>query len=273
VKDETTVASDPEAPDATTEPAEPRPGSTPAAGAEPAPEAADPYDAALDAMSAERDAHQTELAEMTAARDRLEKQLAALSGERDKHKEQLLRAAADFENFRRRSRTEMEDAKLRGKSDAILELLPVFDNLERAVSAAKSAKDIPSVVEGVRMVLKLFDDTAERIGLSRVTTVGERFDPAIHDAIQQVESADQAAGTIMNEVTAGYRFGKRLLRAAMVVVARAPASPKPAEPEPAPEPESATAAPDAAPEAATDTPSSPTPDAIPDAGKPPAEAE
>jgi molecular chaperone GrpE len=279
VNDES-VPSDPDATgatdatDAPTPPAEPRAEPTPAATAS-EPEGVDELDAALDAMTAERESNRTGLAEMTAARDRLEKQLGALSTERDKLKEQLVRAAADFENFRRRSRTEQEDAKLRGKSDALLELLPVFDNLSRAVSAAKNAKDIASVVEGVRMVLKLFDDTAERIGLSRVTTVGERFDPAVHDAIQQVESAEQVPGTILSEVAAGYRFGKRLLRAAMVVVARAPAPPKVVVPEPVPEPvpESAAAAPEAAAAEPTATPSSPTTDATPDAGKPPAGPE
>ena len=73
------------------------------------------------------------------------------------------------------------------------------------------------------MVLKLFEDTAERIGLdARARRVGERFDPAVHEAIQQLETDAHPPGTIIAEVTPGYRFGERLLRPAMVVVARKP---------------------------------------------------
>ncbi|HEX4353975.1 MAG TPA: nucleotide exchange factor GrpE [Polyangiales bacterium] len=152
----------------------------------------------------------------------------AIVAERDQMRDQLLRTAADFDNYRKRTRREIDDAKVRGRDDAIKEVLPVFDNLERAVSAASNAQTIDSVVEGVKMVLKLFDDTAERMGLTRVKTVGERFDPAVHEAIQQQETDASAPGTILAEVVPGYQVGPRLLRAAMVVVARKPSG-KPAD--------------------------------------------
>jgi molecular chaperone GrpE len=149
----------------------------------------------------------------------------AVAAERDQLRDQLLRTAADFDNFRKRARREMEDAKARGKDDAIKEVLPVFDNLERAVAAAEGAQAISSVIEGVKMVLKLFEDTAERMGLKRIKALGERFDPAVHEAIQQQETDAHAPGTILAEVVPGYMFGPRLLRAAMVVVARKPSKP------------------------------------------------
>jgi molecular chaperone GrpE len=148
--------------------------------------------------------------------------LEALSAERDQLRDQLLRTAADFDNYRKRTRRDVEEAKVRGRDDAVKEVLPVFDNLERAVAAATSAQTIDSVVEGVRMVLKLFEDTSERMGLTRVKTLGERFDPAIHEAIQQQETDASPPGTILAEVVPGYMVGPRLLRAAMVVVARKP---------------------------------------------------
>lgn len=148
-----------------------------------------------------------------------------VAAERDSLRDQLLRTAADFDNFRKRARREMEDAKLRGKDEAIKEILPVFDNLERAVAAAENAQAISSVIEGVKMVLKLFEDTSERMGLKRIKAVGERFDPAVHEAIQQQETDAHAPGTILAEVVPGYMFGQRLLRAAMVVVARKPTKP------------------------------------------------
>lgn len=154
--------------------------------------------------------------------------LAQASEERDKLRDQLLRMTADFDNYRRRSRREADEAKMRGKDDAVRDFLPVFDNLERAVAAADDAADVASVVEGVNMVLKLFEDTTQRMGLNRVAGVGERFDPAVHEAIQQIETDEHPAGSIIAEVAPGYMFGQRLLRAAMVVVAR-PTKPKPVE--------------------------------------------
>jgi molecular chaperone GrpE len=145
-----------------------------------------------------------------------------LRGERDKLKEQLLRTAADFDNYRKRSKRDVDDARHRGRDEVIRDLLPVFDNLERALQTAPGVADASSVIEGVRMVLKLFEDTSERLGLQRVKTIGERFDPAIHEALQQLESHEHAPGTIMAEIAAGYRFGERLVRPAMVVVARKP---------------------------------------------------
>lgn len=147
-------------------------------------------------------------------------ELATLRAERDKLRDQMLRTAADFDNFRKRSRRDIEEARQRSRSELIRDLLPVFDNLDRARQTAVGASDLSSVVEGVRMVLKLFEDTAERLGLARVPTVGQRFDPAIHEAIQQQETGEHPPGTVISEIAAGYRFGERLVRPAMVVVAR-----------------------------------------------------
>lgn len=138
-------------------------------------------------------------------------------------KDQLLRTAADFDNFRKRSRRDVEDAERRGREEAVREILPIVDNLERAVSASESAKDTAAVAEGVRMVLKQFEDVSSRLGLERVGAVGERFDPNLHDAVQQVETDEHPPGTIVAEVVPGYRLGDRLIRAALVVVARPPA--------------------------------------------------
>jgi len=145
--------------------------------------------------------------------------------DRDKLKQQLLRTAADFDNFRKRSRREVDDAALRGKELTIREFLPIFDNLDRALSATSGSDDGRAVVEGVRMVLKQFEDTCERIGIRRIAAIGQRFDPTIHEAIQQLETSEQPPGAIIAEVAAGYMFGPRLLRAAMVVVAKPPSAP------------------------------------------------
>lgn len=140
--------------------------------------------------------------------------------ERDRMRDQLLRIAADFDNFKKRSRKEIEEVRRRAIEDTLREILPVIDNLERASEAMAGATDVSAVSDGVRMVLRGFDEVADRLGLKRVPTVGNLFDPTCHDAMQQEETDDHAPGTIVNEVVPGYLLGERLLRPAMVVVAK-----------------------------------------------------
>ena len=144
--------------------------------------------------------------------------------ERDRMREQLLRIAADFDNFRKRSRKEIEDVRRRTVEDTLREVLPVVDNLERAAAAMDDATEVSAVADGVTMVLRGFEDVANRLGLKRVQSVGQLFDPACHDAMQQQETDDHAPGTVVAEVVPGYYLGERLLRPAMVVVAKPRAS-------------------------------------------------
>lgn len=151
-------------------------------------------------------------------------ELAALREERDRLKDQLLRTAADYDNFRKRTRKDLEEAERRGREETVREMLPVFDNLERAVAASASATDVTSIVDGLKMVMKLFEEQVQRVGITRIPSVGERFDPAIHDAIQQQETDEHPPGTVLTEVVPGYRLGERLVRPAMVVVSRKPSA-------------------------------------------------
>lgn len=151
-------------------------------------------------------------------------------------KDQLLRTAADFENFRKRARREAEDARARGRDETLAEVLPVFDNLARAAQAASSSTDVGAIQSGIQLVLGQLDGALGRVGVTPVEAVGKLFDPTRHDAIQQVERADVPPGTVVEEVQRGYLNGERLVRAALVVVARAPApspAPAPAEEPPA----------------------------------------
>jgi molecular chaperone GrpE len=150
--------------------------------------------------------------------------LAALQAERDALKNQLLRTMADFDNHRKRSVREKQDERRGGKEEILRELLPVFDNLERAAAFSRSASDVKAIADGVSMVLKLFTDTLTRLGGKRVQSVGAPFDPNVHEALQQVEHAEHPAGTVVQEFAPGYLFADRLLRAAMVVVSKGPAA-------------------------------------------------
>lgn len=145
--------------------------------------------------------------------------LESVKAEAAKTRDQLLRMAADFDNFRKRSRKEIEDARKSGKEDLLKEFLPVFDNLDRGMQSAQKATDVSAVAEGLSMVLRQFVDTLGRQGITRVPTVGNAFDPSVHEAIQQVES-DEPPGHVVAEVQSGYIQGGRLVRAALVVVAK-----------------------------------------------------
>jgi molecular chaperone GrpE len=137
-----------------------------------------------------------------------------------KLRDQLLRTAADFDNYRKRTRREVDDAQKRGKETTVKDLLPVFDNFERAITHAESTGEAKSVAEGLRIVLKQFLDTLEKMGIQRISAVGQPFDPSIHEAIQHMESADHPAGVVLYDVQPGYRMGDHLVRAAMVVVSK-----------------------------------------------------
>ena len=154
--------------------------------------------------------------------------LAEVQAEAARLRDQLLRTAADFDNYRKRARRDQDDERRRGREGLLKDLLPVFDNLERAVSHAEGAPEAKAVADGLRMVIKQFNDTLDRTGIKRVATVGLPFDPTRHEAIQHLESAEHPAGVVMAEVQPGYAIGDQLVRAALVVVSKGPPETEPA---------------------------------------------
>ena len=156
--------------------------------------------------------------ESPAARaDALQAALAKAEQERKDAWDKYVRAVADLENQRRRSKRDMDDAKADARTRVLKEMLPVIDNLERAL--AHASDDGNAVVEGVRLVLRQFTTALERCEVTAVQAEGQPFDPNLHEAIGQQES-DAPAGTIVSVLQKGYRLADRLLRPAMVVVAR-----------------------------------------------------
>ena len=147
--------------------------------------------------------------------------LALAQAEAARMKDAWIRSAADFDNFRKRTRKEVDEARRNGREDLLRAVLPVFDNLERAIQSALRSKDVKAVADGLSMVQRQFVESLGREGIARVPTVGHPFDPGVHEAIQQVETADHPPGTVLAEVQPGYTQGDRLMRAAMVVVAKA----------------------------------------------------
>lgn len=138
----------------------------------------------------------------------------------DERDARYLRLAADFENFKRRKAQEITDLRRYESEDAALALLPVLDNLRRAVEHAGEAGAEDFFVSGLELVVREFETALERIGITPVPAVGERFDPAIHNAIAAEESDDVEHDTVVAELVPGYRLHDRLLRPAIVRVVR-----------------------------------------------------
>ncbi len=142
--------------------------------------------------------------------------------------ERTVRAAADLENYRKRAQKEKEEVQRFGSEKLLKDLLPVLDNLDRALDAASKSPDIDSFQKGVAMTRKSFEDALGRHGVKAFSAKGQPFDPRMHEAIQQVETADVPANHVVFEVVRGFFLNERLVRPAMVVVARAPAAAEPA---------------------------------------------
>ena len=137
-------------------------------------------------------------------------------------KDRMLRAMAEADNVRRRAQRDAED-RVRYANEALLrELIPVLDNLDRALASARAAGGAASVVSGVELIQRELLRVLERAGVSRYSAVGQAFDPTRHEAIARVVSGDAAPDTVVSETAPGYLLNGRVLRPAMVAVAAAP---------------------------------------------------
>ena len=152
----------------------------------------------------------------TAAPVAEETELARMTAERDALKDQMLRTRAEFDNYRKRVLRDGEQARAAAAQGIMRELLPVADNLERALGHAGEA-DGP-LAEGVRMVLRQFMDVLAARGLEPIAAAGIPFDPNVHEALSYMPSDAYPAGVVMNEFERGYRLGSAVLRPSRVVV-------------------------------------------------------
>jgi len=144
--------------------------------------------------------------------------IAALEKRLAEEHDRLLRTAADLDNFRKRSRRDVEDAAVRGRAEVLAELLPTIDALDLALKNADPAASPGAVIDGVEMVRRQFLGSMARFGLKPIECVGAAFDPNFHEAIAQIPNADVPAGAVIEEMRRGYVLGERLLRASLVVV-------------------------------------------------------
>jgi molecular chaperone GrpE len=147
-------------------------------------------------------------------------QLTAKEQELNELKDKYLRALADIENVRKRMRQQNEETVRLQRESLLRDLLPVVDNLERAVEAARSGSNRQAITEGVEMVLRSLHDLLRTHGVTAITAVGQPFDPQVHEAVDHVPSEEHPPNTVVSEFHRGYVIGERMLRPARVSVSK-----------------------------------------------------
>jgi molecular chaperone GrpE len=148
--------------------------------------------------------------------------MAGLQADLDRFRDLALRSQADFENYKKRSAREKEDAVKYANSSLLQRLVSILDNFELGLAAAKTESERSPIYSGMVLVQKQLNDLLEENGLQAIEAEGKKFDPNLHEAIAH-EPSESAEGTVIRQARRGYRFKDRLLRPARVVVSSGPA--------------------------------------------------
>ena len=156
------------------------------------------------------------------SREALAVRLAEVEGQLERFRDQALRSQAEAENARRRASRDVENAHKYALEKFTADLLPVLDSLEKAVDVASRSQGAEPIGEGVELSLKLFLSVLEKHGMQRIDPVGEPFDPQRHEAMAMLPSEHAEPNSVLEVMQPGYVLNGRLVRAAKVVVARAP---------------------------------------------------
>lgn len=140
----------------------------------------------------------------------------------DDKQDRLLRAIAEADNIRRRAQRDKEEFARFANEALLRDIIPILDNFDRALGAARDAGETSKVVEGVELIQRELLRVLERSGLTRYSALGQRFDPNRHEAAARVVSATEPPDTVVGEIVSGYLLHGRVLRPAQVAVAAAP---------------------------------------------------
>ena len=132
-------------------------------------------------------------------------------------KDKMIRHVAEFDNFKKRTSKEREELYLMAVCDTVEKIIPIKDNLERAIMAAEEAEN--GILDGVKMILKQLDEALEALGVEKIKTVGEAFDPELHNAVMHEENEEFGENTVSEEMMSGYTCKGKVVRHAMVKVA------------------------------------------------------
>lgn len=167
------------------------------------------------------EAEVTEKVKKKRTRRELETDLAAAAQEAATFKDNLLRLQAEFENYKKRQVREREESRKSANERLLTVLLPVLDNLERALEHGGEGGSPEKMIEGIQLVLKQFRESLSQFGVEAIEAEGALFDPHVHDAMSRVETdGDPPDGTVVEVYQRGYLLNGRILRAAMVGVAK-----------------------------------------------------
>jgi molecular chaperone GrpE len=149
-------------------------------------------------------------------------ELQAKAAKADENWDRVLRLTADMDNYRKRAARDRDDAVRNAQERILSKLLPVVDNFEMAMQAAGTAEgaSIESLKSGVQMILSQVKGVLSESGVEEIDATGQPFDPNLHEAVSQVESAEVEEGAVLQQLRKGYKMRDRLMRAATVVVAK-----------------------------------------------------
>lgn len=157
--------------------------------------------------------------EAESAATAVEQALATKTEEAKAFQDKYLRLAAEFENFKRLAQKQKQDYSQFANENLLKELLPVVDNLERALKCVQEGRTSDGLIQGVELTLKQFTETLAKFGVKPILSLSTPFDPSRHQAVSRQVSKTAAANTVLEEYQKGYQLHDRVLRAAMVVVA------------------------------------------------------
>ncbi len=157
------------------------------------------------------------------AKKRIDKNAVEIKKLKEKNeqlKDQLLRKVAEFDNYKKRTEREYYDRVLNANEKLITELLPVLDDINRAVDHARQSNEVGTLIEGTELIQKKLQGILEKLGLEEMPSEGENFNPEKHDALMQVEKKGVESGTIVEEHLIGYTLNGKVIRHSQVIVAK-----------------------------------------------------
>ncbi|MFO7637482.1 MAG: nucleotide exchange factor GrpE [Clostridia bacterium] len=167
----------------------------------------------------EKEKQTEEKDETLAGENVLQEEIEALERDNDELKDKLLRLAAEYDNFRKRSAKEKEQVHREATADFIEAFLPVIDSLEQAEKAIAHHAKKEDLVQGIDMIYRQFKAALDRMQVQAIPSVGEKFDPELHDAVMHVQDEKHGEGVVVEEFKKGYTYKEKVIRHSMVKVA------------------------------------------------------
>lgn len=164
------------------------------------------------------DAEDVIIEDASEAGDESEQKIAELQAKLDETENKMLRAQADFDNFKRRSRLDQEAAQKYRAQSLVSEIIPALDNFERALQIEADNDQTKSLLQGVNMVYNQLVQALKNEGVEAINSVGEQFDPHLHQAVMQIEDENYESNSVVEELQKGYKLKDRVIRPAMVKV-------------------------------------------------------